>query len=308
MAKRLPSLHWLFAVSFCLFGVFISIEPAQAQVNVTTYHYDNARTGQNTQETVLTPANVGSTVFGKLFSVPVDGAVYAQPLILTNVMVAAVVHNNVSYVATEHDSVYAIDSDNGTILWQVSFINPAAGITTIPSADVNCTDIQPEVGITATPVIDPVGGALYVMALTKENGSYAQTLHALDVTSGAEMFGGPVLISASVLGSGDGTDGINVSFNPLTAGNRSALLLENGHVIIGWASYCDNGPYHGWVMSYSATTLAQEAVFNTTPNAGLGGVWMSGAGERRRIGQRFQLQRLFSDRKWNLRFQFGLWR
>jgi hypothetical protein len=278
MADRLPSLHWLFAVSFCLCGVFISFEPAQAQVNVTTYHYDNARTGQNTKETILTPANVGSTGFGKLFSVPVDGAVYAQPLILTDVIVAGVVHNNVAYVSTEHDTVYAIDSDDGTILWQVSFINPAAGITTIPSADVNCTDIQPEIGITATPVIDPVGGALYVVALTKENGSYAQTLHALDVTSGAEMFGGPVLISASVLGSGDGTDGVNVSFNPLTAGNRSALLLENGHVTIAWASYCDNGPYHGWVMSYSASTLIQEAVFNTTPNGGLGGVWMSGAG------------------------------
>jgi outer membrane protein assembly factor BamB len=189
--------HWgLFAVA--LFS--ISSTMVQARLNVTTYDYDNARTGQNTQETILTPANVNSAQFGKLFSVTVDGYVYAQPLYMANVQNIAGGTHNVLYVATEHDSVYAIDADNGAVLWQQSFINPALGITPLSSSDTACGDLVPEIGITSTPVIDPTTGTIYVLPRTKENGSYFQRLHALDIATHAEKFGGPVVISATYQG------------------------------------------------------------------------------------------------------------
>lgn len=248
---------------------------AQAQVNVTTYHYDNGRTGQNTQETTLTPANVNSSQFGKLFSVQVDGLLYAQPLYLSSVNIGGGVHN-VLYVATEHDSVYAIDADSGAIYWQVSLI-PAGGSTLNSSTDVGCGGIVPEVGITSTPVIDTASGTLYVLAQAKLNNSPVQYLHALDVVTHAEKFGGPILIQASVPGTASG--GTNVSFDAKQQLQRPGLLLENGHVVIGWGSYCDHTPYHGWVMSYSANNVAnQEAVFNSTPNGVQAGIWQSGGG------------------------------
>ena len=182
---------------------------APAQVNVTTYHYDNARTGQNTRETTLTPANVNSNQFGKLFSVQVDGLLYAQPLYLSNVNIAGGAHN-VLYVATEHDSVYAIDADSGTIYWQVSLI-PAGGSTLNSSTDVGCAGIVPEVGITSTPVIDTATGTIYVLAQAKLNNSPVQYLHALDVVTHAEKFGGPTLIQATVPGTASG--GTTVSFD-----------------------------------------------------------------------------------------------
>lgn len=249
----------------------------QAQINVTTYHYDNARTGQNTQETVLTPANVNSGQFGKLFSVAVDGYVYAQPLYMANVNIADGTHN-VLYVATEHDSLYAIDADDGTVYWQLSFINPSSGITSVPGGDVACGSLIPEIGITSTPVIDPGTGTIYLVATTKESGSYIQRLHAIDIVNHGEKFGGPTVISATVPGTGAGSFGGQISFNPLTMNNRAALLLENGHVVIAWASFCDNIRFQGWVMSYGAGTLAQEAVMNMAPNGSDAGVWMSGDG------------------------------
>ena len=248
-----------------------------SQINVTTFHYDNARTGQNTQETVLTPENVNVNQFGKLFTISVDGFVYAQPLYMAGVQNIAGGTHNVLYIATEHDSVFALDADTGAILWQTKFINPSSGVTTVPNTAVpSCTAIVPEIGITSTPVIDPSSGTLYLLAKTKENGQFVQRLHALDVTSGAEKFGGPVVIAASINGTGDG--GQTVTFNSLQQLNRPGLLLDNGHVIIAWASNCDNPPYHGWVMSYSASTLAQEGVFNTSPNGAVSGIWMSGDG------------------------------
>ena len=248
---------------------------AQAQVSVTTYHYDNARTGQNTQETILTPANVNSSQFGKLFSVNVDGLLYAQPLYLSNVQIGGGTHN-VLYVATEHDSVYAIDADSGAIYWQVSLI-PAGGSTLNSSSDVGCGGIVPEVGITSTPVIDTGSGTIYVLALSKVNNTQVQYLHALDVVTHAEKFGGPTLIQATVPGTATG--GTTVSFDAVRQLQRPGLLLENGHVIIGWGSYCDHTPYHGWVMSYSANNIAnQEAVFNSTPNGVQAGIWASGGG------------------------------
>jgi hypothetical protein len=255
-----------------IFGIAL-----QGQVNVTTYHNDNSRSGLNSQETTLTPANVNSSQFGKLFTTTLDGYVYAQPLYVSNIAINGGPHN-VLYVATEHDSLYAIDADSGTIYWQQSFINPSAGVTTASSGDVSCGDLVPEIGISGTPTIDTSTGTIYLIAKTKENGAFVQRLHALDIMTHAEKFGGPVVIQATVNGNGDGSSNGKVSFDPLREHNRPGLLLENGHVIIAWASHCDNGPYHGWIMSYSASTLAQEGVFNTSPNGGLDGVWMSGDG------------------------------
>ena len=244
-----------------------------------TYHNDNARTGQNLQETVLTPANVNSGQFGKLFSLPVDGYVYAQPLYMENVSVPGSGFHNLVFVATEHDSVYAFDADRaGAAIWHVSFINPAAGITTVPSGDVGTNDLVPEIGITSTPVIDPAAGTIYVLAKTKENGQYFHRLHALDITTGAERPGSPVITTATVAGTGDGSQNGQVTFNPLRQHQRSALLLSGGMVYIASASHGDNSPYHGWVLAYDANTLAFVSAFNATPNGGLGGIWMSGGG------------------------------
>jgi len=247
--------------------------------SILTYHNDNARSGQNLNETILTPHNVSTATFGKLFSVPVDGHVYAQPLYLANISIPGQGTHNVVYVVTEHDSVYAFDADaSGPSLWHVSFIDPANGITTLSPSDVSCPDIRIEIGITGTPVIDPTTGTLYVVARTKEKGTFVQRLHALDITTGAEKFGGPVLVQATV--NGNGIDSVNgqVLFNPQRQNQRSALLLQDGLVYIAWGSICDVPPYHGWIMAYDSQTLGQVGVWNATPNGDSGGIWASGSG------------------------------
>lgn len=254
-----------------------------AAVDVLTYHNDNARTGQNLAETILTPAAVGSSAFGKLGQVAVDGQVYAQPLVKTGVAIPGQGVHNVVYVATEHDSVYAFDADTLALLWHDSFINPAAGVTTVSSKDVNTTDLYPEVGVTSTPVIDPATGAIYVVSDVKTTSAagkavYLQQIHALDLATGAEKFGGPVNISASVRGKGAGSVRGLSTFDPHIENQRAALLLSNGTVYITWASFGDNGPYHGWVIGYDAGTLRRNSAFNLTPNGSRGGVWMSGGG------------------------------
>ena len=193
--------------------------------------------------------------------------------------------HNVVYVATEHDSVYAFDANglSSAPLWHVSFINPAAGVTTVPAADTGETgDIPNEIGITGTPVIDPTTGTLYVVAATKEvvdsTTTYVQRLHALDITTGAEKFGGPVVIQASVPGTGPGSSGGQLPFDSLHENQRTGLLLSNGVVYFGFSSHGDVEPYHGWVMGYNATTLQQVMVYCDTPNANDGGIWMDGDG------------------------------
>jgi hypothetical protein len=245
-----------------------------------TYHNDNARTGQNLQELALTPPTVNSLQFGKVFSYPVDGYTYAQPLYVADLPIPGQGVHNVVFVATEHDSVYAFDADGRSNfpLWQTRFLAP--GVTTVSSDDVNSTDIVPEVGITGTPVIDSQSSTLFVIAKTKENGTnFVQHLHALDITTGNEKPGSPVAIQASVPGTGDGGDGHgNVTFDALRENQRAALLLQNGIVYIAFASHGDNDPYHGWVLGYDAQTLQQIAVYNDTPNGSRGGIWQSGGG------------------------------
>ena len=247
---------------------------------VATYHNDNARTGQNIIETVLTPGNVNAAHFGKLYSFPVDGSVYAQPLYLPQVAMPGNGIHNVVMVATQHDSVYAFDADSPTPapLWQVSFLNPDAGITTLSPTDVNASDILPEIGITSTPVIDVASNTLYVVAATKENGAFYHRLHALDMTSGAEKFGGPRIIQASYPGTAqDGNDGV-LSFSSRFQLQRAALLLSKGKVFIAFASNADSGLYHGWVVAYDAVTMKQAGAWVSTPNGYQGGIWMSGCG------------------------------
>ena len=263
--------------------LFSWIHPLRAQTNVLTYHNDNNRSGLNPNEIILNPANVNPSQFGKLFTQPVDGTVFAQPLYLANVSIPGNGTHNVVYVVTEHDSVYAFDADNNNgsnavPLWKTSFLS--SGVTSVPIADTGCTAIAtPEVGITSTPVIDPTNTGqnntptLYVVAMTKENGAYVYRLHALDVTTGAEKFGGPTTIQGSV----PGTSG-TLTFTPLLHLQRSALLLSNGALYIEWASFCDDGNYHGWVMAYSASTLQQLAIYSDTAYGSEGGIWMSGNG------------------------------
>ena len=245
-----------------------------AQVNVLTYQYDNTRAGANQQETTLTPSNVNQAQFGKLASFPVDGLVYAQPLYMSNLAIGGGTHN-VVFVATEHNSVYAFDADGKTAspLWRVSFL--INGATTVPATDTSCDQVAPEIGITGTPVIDPATNTLYVSAMTKESGSYFHRLHALDVTSGAERAGSPVVIQASVPGTGDG--GSMVTLIPHNYKQRPGLLLLNGTVYVGMSSHCDIGTYHGWLLGYDSATLQQKLIYNVTPNGSGASFWNGGA-------------------------------
>ena len=198
---------------------------------VYSWRNDNSLTGQNTQEATLTVSNVSRGQFGKLYGCPVDGQIYAQPLYISSVAIPNQGTFDVVYVATENDSVYAFDADAGscTVLWQASFLDSAAGVTTVPASDLGQQqDIVPQIGITGTPVIDPATATLYVVAKTEENGAYVQRVHALDLTTGAEKFGAPAVIQAKVTGSGDGTQSGQVSFDPLHENQRSALCWQAG--------------------------------------------------------------------------------
>ncbi|SAK99361.1 PQQ enzyme repeat protein [Caballeronia fortuita] len=246
-------------------------------MDVVTWHNDIARTGQQLAETVLTPANVTKNAFGKLAIYSVDGAVDAEPLFLAGVTIAGATHN-VLYVATENASVYAFDADNGTVLWKVSTL----GNGEKPSDDHNCHQITPTIGVTATPVIDRTrgpNGAIYVVGMSKDgSGGYHQRIHALDVTTGAELFNGPTEIRATYPGSGAGSQNGTLTFDPGQYAERAGLLLLNGVVYTTWTSHCDYMPYTGWVMGYDANTLQQASVLNVTPNGQMGSIWMSGAG------------------------------
>src|ERR1700686_1998302 len=260
--------RFVLAVTVLVCLIFVPASMPQSFPGVLAGHNDNGRTGQNLYETTLTPQNVNMTGFGKVFTYPVDGPIFAQPLYVPNVIIPNQGMHNVLYVATENDSVYAFDADGLTTtpLWQAIFVDAANGVTAVPCTAPSCS-INPSIGITSTPVIDPSSATIYVLARTIEQGTYVQRLHALDLSTGSEKFGGPVVIRASVQGK-NGT----ISFDP-SGMQRAALLLVNGAVYIGWATSS-----HGWVMSYDAQTLSQVAILNTSPNGSLAGVWQSGAG------------------------------
>lgn len=265
--------------------VVLSFATSGAWAQVTTSQYDNLRTGATLNEKTLTPQNVNAGQFGKLGAFKVDGAVYAQPLFVPAVETPGKGKHDVLLVATEHDIVYAFDAyrPNDAPLWQVSLLDTKGGEEPVPARDVQCPFLQPEVGITSTPVIDLATGTLYVLARTmnghlfSEN-QYFQRLHAMAITTGAEKFGGPVEITASVRGKGDGSKNSEVRFDALRENPRAALLLVNNIVYLSWGSSCDVDPYHGWVMAYDAQTLKQKAVMNVTPDGSEGGIWASDTG------------------------------
>jgi len=250
---------------------------ANSSVDVITYHYDNGRSGQNLNETTLTLANVNSTQFGKKGEFTVDGKVDAQPLYLSQVTIGAQ-KKNVLYVATEHGSVYAFDADSisgttSTFLWKTTTLG--SGETT--SDNRGCGQVSPEIGITATPVIDRARNAIYVVAMSKDvSGSYFQRLHALDLSTGAELFSGPQTITATYPGTGDNSSGGNVVFDPKQYKERPGLLQINGTIYTTWSSHCDIRPYTSWVMAFNADTLAPTSVLNLVPNGSEGGIWMAG--------------------------------
>jgi hypothetical protein len=284
------------SIVLCLLGLLVSTA-ALAQVNVLTYHNDNLRTGQDLNETILSPANVSQATFGKLFSYAVDGYVYAQPLYVSHVPVPGQGTYNILFIATQHDSVYAFDADSNTsgtngLLWKASLGTSAV----TPNLDFGTrynggkyTDITNEVGITGTPVIDLATGTLYVDAFTHEGASYFHRIHALNITNGTEQANSPVLVNVSVPGTGVGSSGGNIVLTHKQHLQRSALTLVNGTLYVVYGGFADTNPYHGWVVGFDASTLQQltNQVFNTTPNstvagsganAGEGGIWMGDGG------------------------------
>jgi hypothetical protein len=265
-------------------------------VNVLTYHNDFARTGQNTNETILTPANVNMNTFGKIFSYPVDGQIYGQPLYVSGLAIPGQGTHNVVFVATMHDSVYAFDADsnsgaNGGVLWHVN-LGPSA---VTPNNDFGNRygayhDIRPEVGIIGTPVIDLASGTIYLSAFTHEGSSYIQRIHALSITTGAEKPSSPSVVAATINGNGVASSGGKLAFDPMNNGlQRPALTLAGGVLFVAYSGFADTNPYHGWLLGFDAITLKQltNYIFNTTPNstvaawganAGEGGLWMGGNG------------------------------
>jgi PKD repeat protein len=269
------------ALHILLMLLLLALPTTALAVNVLTQHNDSFRTGANLSETVLITSNVSTSKFGKLFSLALDGQIYAQPLYVAGLMISNNVHN-VLYVETEHNSVYAFDADTPAVsnaLWHVNLGNP------VPISDLeNCTDLQPEVGITGTPVIDLTSSTMYVVAktrvVTNSVTSHFQQLHALDLVTGQEKFGGPVAVQGSVPGTGTGSSGGVLAFDPLFQHSRAGLLLLSNTVYVAFGSHCDFENYHGWLFGYNATNLQQTTIFNTTPNAGSdsggGGIWGSG--------------------------------
>ena len=261
-----------------------SVQLAGAQVSVLTWHYDNQRSSVNSNETLLTPANVNTKSFAQLYTQPVDGLITGQPLYVPglNLLPGPKVQNsgihNVVFVATMHDSIYAFDADNPALgpLWETSLFDYSpAGATSVDPNIKGCNNEigYEEVGIVSTPVIDPGTNTIYAVAETYENSQVVHRLHALDITSGLELSGWPVTITANYV-----LNGQNNFFPDQDELNRPGLLLANGHVYIAWAGPACNVVDEGWIMSYNAATGAQEGVFDTEPGSYWGGIWQRGAG------------------------------
>lgn len=256
-------------------------------VPVTTWRYDLTHAGENTQETALTPSNVNTNSFGKLFSLPVDSTVYAQPLYVPGLTMSDGQVHNVVFVATENDSIYAFDADSnqGTDakpIWQISLLTSAygagSGATAVPWQDTGSPDVAPTVGITGTPAINTATDTMYVVANTKENGVYFSRLHAINIITGKEQAGSPVNITATASGSGAGSSNGQITFSPLWENQRTAIDYYNGYVYFGYSAHGDLNNWHGWLFAYNASTLQQTAALCLSPNDIGAGVWGSGAG------------------------------
>ena len=270
-----PSIFGILLAGCCVaFGRLTA--PGQT-TDVLTYHNDNARTGQNLNEQILARANVNTNHFGKLWQLNCDGLVDAEPLYAAGVAIPAHGIRNVLFVATEHDSVYAFDADSTNLFWKVSML----GTNEVPSDDRGCSQVTPEIGITATPVIDRQlgpNGTIFITAMSKDTSNhYYQRLHALDLATGTNRIP-PVTVVAKYPGTGEDSDGTNVLFDPAQYKERCGLLLLGGVVYTAWASHCDIQPYTGWIIGYDERTLVQTNVLNIEPNGGEASFWMSGDG------------------------------
>jgi hypothetical protein len=257
------------------------VRPNTQHASVFTQHNNNTRAGLNNQETALTTATVNASQFGRLFDLTVDDDVYTQPLVYGNLNIGSGTHN-VVFIATANNTVYAYDADNGKLYWKTNYTQ--GGMQPPNTSQMNSPWCNPyygfnyHIGITGTPVIDSAAKTIYFVAKSYQGTSFYQYLHAVDVTSGAEKPGSPVLITGSVPGSGDGSVNGSVSFDPLRGNQRQALTLVNGTVYITYASHCDWNPYHGWIFGYNAQTLKRQTLYNDTPNGEAGGLWESGQG------------------------------
>jgi len=255
--------------------------PASQHVSVVTQHNDNTRAGLNNQESVLTTANVNSSQFGKLFTLAVDDEVYAQPLVVGNLNISSGAHN-VVFIATVNNSIYAYDGDNGNLYWQKNYtstgMRPPNGGDMASGWCTPYTNFTSNIGIVGTPVIDTVSKTIYFVARSTNGSNFVQHLHAVNIVDGSERTGSPVVITANVAGSGDGSVSNVVNFDPKRNNQRQGLALVNGTVYISYSSHCDWNPYHGWILGYDASSLQQTIVYNDTPDGEEGGIWESGMG------------------------------
>ena len=255
--------------------------PNPQSVSVVTQHNDNSRAGWNSSETALTTSNVNVQQFGKQFTLPVDDEVYAQPLVVGHVAIGGGSHN-VVYVATVNNSVYAFDGDDGRLYWQRSYtasgMRPPTKVDMSGACGGSYQDFSGHIGIVGTPVIDTTRGAMYFVARSTTGSAFVQYLHAVSIVDGSEMAGSPKAIAATYNGTGDGSVNGVITFDPKRQNQRQGLTLVNGSVYVSFASHCDWGPYHGWVLGYDANTLQQQVVYNATPNGYAGGMWESGMG------------------------------
>jgi hypothetical protein len=282
--REWPSLLILVLVAGCAGHITDTGSPDPLAVSVLTQHNDNTRAGWNDRETVLTTSNVNVAHFGALFSLAVDDQVYAQPLVVANVVIGGSNgYRNVVYVATVNNTVYAFDGDNGRLYWRRNFTAP--GMRPPHATDMtgacggNYINFSGNIGIVGTPVIDSASRIIYFVARsTSGGGLYVQDLRAVDLVTGVDVAGSPVRITAAVAGTGDGSQGGVVTFNAQTANQRQGLTLVNGVVYVTFSSHCDWGPYHGWILGYDAATLRRRIVYNDTPNGAAGGIWESGMG------------------------------
>ena len=249
--------------------------------SVLTQHNDNTRAGWNDNETALTTSNVNVQQFGELFTLAVDGQVYAQPLVVGHVSIGGGTHN-VVYIATVNNTVYAFDGDNGQLYWQKNFtapqMRPPAHSDMTGACGGSYQDFSANIGIVGTPVIDGAKGTMYFVARSTTGSTFVQYLHAVNIADGSEVAGGPTAITATYRGNGDGSVNGVIAFDAQRQNQRQGLTLLNGTVYATFSSHCDWGPYHGWILGYDATTLRQQVVYNATPNGYAGGMWESGAG------------------------------